>query len=65
MKKGQRPSGVNMKEHFEKGNNGRLNNKETAEDSCRCKEVSKKTVPEMLKLMMSDLAFWKKSGKRR
>ena len=31
-----------------------------SEDSCRCKEVSKKTIPEMLKLMLSDLAFWKK-----
>lgn len=32
-----------------------------SEDSCRCKEVSKKTFPEMLKLMISDLAFWKKA----
>jgi hypothetical protein len=31
-----------------------------SEDSCRCKEVSKKTIPEMLKLMLNDLAFWKK-----
>lgn len=29
--------------------------------SCRCKEVSKKTLPEMLRLMLSDLAFWKKA----
>jgi hypothetical protein len=28
---------------------------------CRCKEVSKKTFPEMVKLMISDLAFWKKT----
>jgi hypothetical protein len=32
------------------------------EDDCRCKEVSKKTVPELLKVVISDLAFWKKSG---
>jgi hypothetical protein len=30
-------------------------------DSCRCKEVSKKTIPQLLKLMLSDLAFWKKA----
>ena len=30
------------------------------DDSCRCKEVSKKTIPQMLKLMLSDLAFWRK-----
>jgi hypothetical protein len=42
------------------GNDGAV-----TEDSCRCKEVAKKTLPEMLKLMVSDLAFWKKSGKRR
>ena len=42
------------------GNDGAM-----TEDSCRCKEVAKKTLPEMLKLMVSDLAFWRKSGKRR
>jgi hypothetical protein len=31
------------------------------EESCRCKEVSKKTPTEMLKLMINDLAFWKKA----
>ena len=34
---------------------------ERSEDDCRCKEVSKKTVPELLKIMIDDLAFWKKS----
>jgi hypothetical protein len=29
-------------------------------EDCRCKEVSKKTVPELLKVMIRDLAFWKK-----
>jgi hypothetical protein len=33
------------------------------EDECRCKEVAKKTPFEMLKLMISDLAFWKKTKK--
>lgn len=33
---------------------------DVGEDSCRCKEVSKKTIPQMLKLMLNDLAFWKK-----
>jgi len=38
---------------------------DASEDSCRCKEVSKKTIPEMFRLMISDLAFWKKTkGKK-
>ncbi len=32
-------------------------------EECRCKEVSKKTFPEMMKLMLDDLAFWKKEKK--
>ena len=31
-----------------------------ASENCRCKEVAKKTPREMLGLMISDLAFWKK-----
>ncbi|MDA8082326.1 MAG: hypothetical protein M0024_01545 [Nitrospiraceae bacterium] len=31
-------------------------------DSCRCKEVARKTPQELLKLMISDLAFWRKKG---
>ena len=46
------------------------NNKEVEErkpidspdDNCRCKEVSEKTFPEMFKLMISDLSFWKKTN---
>ncbi len=35
------------------------------EESCRCKEVAKKTPREMLGLMISDLTFWKKAkGKK-
>jgi hypothetical protein len=30
------------------------------DDGCRCKEVSKKTMPEMLRLMLDDLVFWKR-----
>jgi hypothetical protein len=33
---------------------------EPDEDACRCKEVSKKTPMELLKLMINDLAIWKK-----
>ncbi len=36
-----------------------------AEESCRCKEASKKTPLELLKLMINDLSFWKKEqGKK-
>jgi hypothetical protein len=33
------------------------------DDACRCKEASKMTPRELLGLMMSDLAFWKKTKK--
>ena len=36
---------------------------ENTEEDCRCKEVSRKSVPELFKLMVSDLAFWKKDKK--
>jgi len=32
-------------------------------DVCRCKQASKMTPRELLKLMMSDLAFWKMKKK--
>lgn len=31
------------------------------EEPCRCKEVARKTPGELLRLMISDLAFWRKS----
>ena len=33
------------------------------DDACRCKETAQMTPRELLKLMMSDLAFWKKNKK--
>ena len=33
------------------------------DDACRCKETAHMTPRELLKLMMSDLAFWKKDKK--
>lgn len=35
----------------------------TERDDCRCKETSRMSPRELLKLMMSDLAFWKKADK--
>jgi hypothetical protein len=32
-------------------------------DACRCKETSQMTPRELLKLMVNDLAFWKKKKK--
>jgi hypothetical protein len=34
--------------------------KQGSETICRCKDISKKTLPEMLMLMIKDLAFWKR-----
>jgi hypothetical protein len=53
------------------GSGGREKKKDTADvhggaghdDSCRCQEASKMSPRELLKLMMSDLAFWKKPKK--
>ena len=45
------------------GNVVEKNRKARAEDACRCEETSKMTAGELLKLMMSDLAFWKKTKK--
>lgn len=28
---------------------------------CRCKEATRRTLPELLRLMARDLAFWKKN----
>jgi len=33
------------------------------DDACRCKETSQMTPRELLKLMMNDLAFWRKEKK--
>ncbi|GAB4389083.1 MAG: hypothetical protein Kow0025_12230 [Thermodesulfovibrionales bacterium] len=30
---------------------------------CRCEESTRKTLPEILKAMVRDLAFWKKEGR--
>jgi hypothetical protein len=30
------------------------------EESCRCKEVSQKSISQLLKVAVSDLSFWKK-----
>ena len=45
----------------EKGNPAKQEAGEAGEIICRCKEVSKKTFPELLRLMIKDLAFWKKA----
>jgi hypothetical protein len=34
-----------------------------SDGTCRCKETSVMTPRELLKLMMSDLSFWKKTKK--
>jgi hypothetical protein len=36
---------------------------EGVEESCRCKEVAKKTPKELLKVAIDDLSFWKKTKK--
>ena len=38
---------------------------ESGEANCRCKAVAKKTPGELFKLMVSDLAFWKKRSEKK
>ena len=45
----------------EKGKPAEQEAGEAGEIICRCKEVSKKTLPELLRIMIKDLAFWKKA----
>lgn len=35
------------------------------ENACRCKETAQMKPRELLGLMLKDLAFWKKDGKKR
>lgn len=35
------------------------------EDDCRCKEVSKMKPSDMFKLVINDLAFWRKAKRHR
>ena len=56
----QQPAGSD-KGPLKKGKPGEKGAGEADEENCRCQEVSKKTVPELLKIMISDLAFWKKA----
>jgi len=45
----------------EKGKTAEKQAGEADEITCRCKEVSKKTLPDLFRLMIKDLAFWKKT----
>jgi len=47
--------------HAEKKKTEERKETDSPADNCRCKEVSKKTLPEMFRLMISDLSFWKKT----
>ena len=59
MKKSKKPSVFSGKQPTEKEKPA----EQEAEESCRCKEASKKTPLELLKLMINDLSFWKKEQK--
>jgi hypothetical protein len=45
------------------GNAEHERGRETPQDDCRCKEASRMTPRELLKLMIGDLTFWKKADK--
>lgn len=49
----------------QKDTSGEQGTEQMSDDNCRCKEVSEKRFTEMLRLMLNDLAFWKKDRPRR
>lgn len=61
MTRHRKQSAGSGKGPFEKEKSKERESEGVSDDSCRCKEVSKKRLPEMLKLMVSDLAFWRKA----
>ena len=63
MTKQQKRSAGSDKKPMGKGKPEERKAGESGEESFRCQEVSKKTVPELLKIMVSDLTFWKKRNK--
>lgn len=65
MTKYKEPSAGPGKEVVKKGKLPEQEVNEEQEENCRCKEVAKKTPREMLRLMISDVAFWKKGKGRK
>jgi CRISPR/Cas system-associated protein endoribonuclease Cas2 len=51
--------------HSEEDGNEERKPTDSPEGNCRCSEVSEKTFPEMFKLMISDLSFWKKTKREK
>jgi|GEM_PF-2673065 len=58
MEKGQGKTDNSNGSKREKGKPSKME----AAEACRCKEVSKKKWPDLLRLMLRDMAFWKKKG---
>lgn len=61
MKKVQKDISNHAGQPMEKGNPPAPRDTGVAED-CRCREMSKRTFPELLKVMIRDLSFWKKKN---
>jgi hypothetical protein len=60
MAKNKQSDNIRKKTEGRKSQHG---SPEGGEDSCRCKEVAKKTPKELLKVAIDDLSFWKKIRK--
>ncbi len=61
MTKYKEPSAGSGKEAVKKGKLPEQEVNEEHEENCRCKEVAKKTPREMLRLVVNDMSFWKKT----
>ena len=60
MRKGKERDGGQRNKPLSGKKEGAPASGSVSDESCRCKEVASKTPRELLKLMISDLAFWKK-----
>jgi hypothetical protein len=48
---------------FEHGRSKEHNKGAEKDIDCRCKEAEGKTIPQLFKIMVKDLAFWKKDNR--
>jgi len=64
-KRDRQKRGQSVNSHPDQNTTEEREKGKSADEDCRCKEVSEKTFPDMFRLMIRDLSFWKKTKKRK
>ena len=64
-KRDQQKREASVSSHADQNTSEEREKGKSAAEGCRCKEVSEKTFPDMFRLMIRDLSFWKKTKKRK